>query len=224
MNLFRLLNPFVVALALFGLVVSGSAAAPKSAERWEKEIRQFEEKDRAHPPKPGAILFTGSSSIRLWKTLETDFPQRYVLGRGFGGSEMSDLNHYLERIVLPYSPRHILVYEGDNDLASGKSPEQVLTDFQTFVSRVRARLPRVRIDYIAVKPSKARWHLFDRIKTTNESIAQWAKTQSRVGYIDVFTPMLRSSGELRIELFQSDGLHLNADGYALWTQIIRRRI
>jgi len=224
MNFSRLLNSYTLALALCGLVLSVSAATPKSPERWEKEIRQFEDQDRSHHPQPGAILFTGSSSIRLWKTLKTDFPKRYVLGRGFGGSEMSDLNHYIERVVFPYSPRQILVYEGDNDLASGKTPEQVLGDFQTFVSRIRERLPRVRIDYIAIKPSKARWHLFDQIKTTNESIARWAKTQRRVGYIDVFTPMLRSSGELRIELFQSDGLHLNADGYALWTQIIRRRI
>ena len=224
MNLNRLIRSSIAALALGSIVSAASAAAPPSPTRWESEIRQFEEQDRTNPPKPGCILFTGSSSIRLWTTLAADFPKRPVLGRGFGGSEMSDLNHYVDRVVLPYAPRHILVYEGDNDLGNGKTSAQVLADFQTFVSRVRARLPRVRIDYIAIKPSKARWKLLDQIKATNDSIANWAKSQRRVGYIDTFSPMLTSTGELRIGLFREDGLHLNAEGYAVWTAIIRKKL
>lgn len=224
MNLSCMTRSLVFAIALACALSSSPVAAASSPERWEAEIRQFEVQDKIHPPKPGSILFTGSSSIRMWQTLEADFPRHAVLGRGFGGSEMSDLVHFADRIVIPYAPRHILVYEGDNDLAAGKTPEQVLKDFQNFVARVRTQLPRVRIDYIAIKPSRARWHLLDKIKATNGAIARWSRTQRRVGSIDIFTPMLSSSGELKADLFREDGLHLNAKGYALWTDIIRKRL
>lgn len=215
---------WIIALSLGSLLVANHASAAKGPERWEPEIRQFEELDKSSPPKPGGILFTGSSSIRMWTTLAADFPNHPVTGRGFGGSEMSDLNHYVDRIVIPYAPRHILVYEGDNDLANGKTPQQVLADFQTFVAKVREKLPRTRIDYIAIKPSRARWHLSHQIRETNRSIAAWGRTQSRVGFIDVFRPMLHPDGRLRGELFREDGLHLNAEGYALWTQVIRKKL
>lgn len=218
------LQVWILATSL-GLLVTGShASAARGPERWESEIHQFEAQDKTSPPKPGGILFTGSSSIRMWTTLAADFPNHPVIGRGFGGSEMSDLNHYVDRIVIPYAPRHILVYEGDNDLANGKTPQQVLADFQTFVAKVHGKLPRARIDYIAIKPSRARWHLSHQIRETNRAISAWGRTQSRVGFIDIFTPMLHPDGRLRGELFREDGLHLNPEGYALWTQIIRRRL
>lgn len=133
---------------------------------------------------------------------------------------MSELNHYLERIVLPGSPSHILVYEGDNDLASGKTPAMILADFQQLVAKVHARLPKTRISYLAIKPSKARWHLISKIRETNSLVERYAGRTRRVAFIDTFTPILDTGGHVREELFQSDGLHLNEEGYKVWTRVI----
>ena len=137
---------------------------------------------------------------------------------------MADLNHYLDRIVLPYSPSHILVYEGDNDIAAGKSPSQVADEFATFVSRVHAKLPRARISYISIKASKARWSLADKIQDCNQQIARFASRHRHVDFIDVFHPMLGPEGRPKEGLFMPDDLHLNAKGYELWRDVIRRHL
>ncbi|MBI1839495.1 MAG: hypothetical protein HYR88_01410 [Verrucomicrobia bacterium] len=204
--------------------LSLDAAQDLRPERWEGEIAEFERGDQKSPPPKGAILFVGSSSIRLWTNAAAMFPNRTVLARGFGGSHLADLNHYIDRIVLPYSPSHILVYEGDNDLAAGKSPRQVADDFAVFVARTREKLPRARITYISIKPSKARWALADKIRECNGLIARFAADHRRVGYIDVFNPMLNREGKPREELLGPDGLHMNPKGYELWRDVIRKHL
>jgi lysophospholipase L1-like esterase len=189
--------------------------------RWEPEIRAFEAADLTNPPPRGAILFIGSSSIRLWKSLAEDFKPLAVINRGFGGSELSDSVFFAGRIVIPYRPKQIVLYSGDNDLAAGKSPQQLLTDFQAFVRGARSALPDTRISYISVKPSPSRRHLMDRMREANRLISDWARTQDRLDFIDVFTPMLGPDGEPRPEIFAPDKLHLNAAGYQLWTRIVR---
>src|SRR5688500_6860726 len=124
---------------------------------FEKEIRAFEEADRREAPPRGTVLFVGSSSIRMWKTLEKDFPKLTVINRGFGGSTIRDSIRYAERIVIPYQPKRIVLYAGDNDIAQGKTAEQVFADFKEFVTTVRGKLPGVRVDFIAIKPSIKRW-------------------------------------------------------------------
>src|SRR5579864_9818406 len=118
-----------------------------SAQGWEPAIRAFEEQDKAHPPKPGCIVFAGSSSFRFWDTLVSDMKPLDVINRGFGGSEFSDLDLYVNRIVIAYHPRAVVVYEGDNDLAEGspKTPEVVAGDFRKFVETVHAALPETWI-------------------------------------------------------------------------------
>jgi lysophospholipase L1-like esterase len=211
---------FICALLLFGTAVSARAAdAP-----FEKEIRAFEAADAKQPPPKNAVLFVGSSSIRLWSTLAQDFPNVPVINRGFGGSEIADSTRYADRIVIPYHPRRIVMYAGDNDIAKGKSPQQVADDFRAFVEKVRAALPNVPISYICIKPSLQRWKLVDKIRQANHLIEQYAATQKNIDYIDVFAPMLGPDGTPRKELFRDDGLHLNAKGYALWASIIRPRL
>ena len=193
----------------------GQAAAADTG-RFEAEIRQFEQQDRESPPPRDAVLFVGSSSVRMWCTLDRDFPGIAVVNRGFGGSEMSDVLHYAERVVVPYRPSVVVVYAGDNDLASGKTPAQVHDGFRRFAALVRERLPGTRVVYLAVKPSPARAGLLARVRATNALLREDARRDSLVAYVDVFTPMLRRDGRPRQDLYGADGLHMNSAGYALW--------
>lgn len=187
---------------------------------WEPAIRAFEEREAENPPEKGGILFVGSSSIRFWNT-EKDFPDLHVINRGFGGSQTSDVLQYLDRIVLPYEPRIIVLYVGDNDIAAGKSPEQVVNDTKTFFDRVHDALPDTRIVYIAIKPSLARWNLVEGMRQVNGEIATLAEQTPCVDFVDVETPMLGPDGTPREELFIADGLHLSESGYTLWRDLLQ---
>ena len=165
-------------------------------------------------------MFVGSSSIRLWNTLAEDFPGVPVVNRGFGGSELSDALRFADRIVLPYRPRMVVVYAGDNDLWAGETPQQVFEDFRALVRTIHDELPRTRVAFIAVKPSVARWRIEGEVRRTNQLIREFAAADPRVDYIDIFTPMLGADGRPRPELFVDDGLHLNARGYELWKSVV----
>lgn len=206
------------------LWLAPSAAAPATGfERWEATIARFEEQDRQTPPRAGGVLFVGSSSIRLWNT-EKWFPEAGVLNRGFGGSEIADVQHFAERIVLKYRPRVIVFYAGDNDVARGKTAERVADDFGTFAELVAARLPDTDLIYLPIKPSTARWKLWPIAREANARIAQTLASRPRCHYADVASPMLGADGQPRQELFVADGLHLNEDGYRLWTQIVQQAL
>jgi lysophospholipase L1-like esterase len=204
---------------------SGQAAAtsPAKVQDWEPTIRKFEESDRTNPPKPGGIVFTGSSSIVRWRTLEDDMQPLEVVNRGFGGSQFSDLVQYTKRIVNVYQPRAVVVYEGDNDLAPGspKTPEMIANDFKQFVQIVRSDLPDTWIYIVSIKPSTLRWSTWPQMKAANELMKDYSKTQRRVQYIDVATPMFAPDGTLPRDLFVVDGLHPTPKLYAMWTAIIK---
>jgi len=190
---------------------------------WERQISAFEQADRLNPPNAGVIVFTGSSSIRFWSTLADDMKPLDVINRGFGGSQIAQVNQYVSRIVLPYRPRAVVLYAGDNDLAIPwlKTPQQVLGDFKEFVDVIHANLPETWIYFVSIKPSLRRWASWQKIKRTNELIEQYSRTQPRVQFIDVDSAMLDPQGKPRAELFRKDGLHMNAQGYTLWTSIIK---
>jgi lysophospholipase L1-like esterase len=208
---------------LLGLLLLGSsfvrAVPPKPL--FEDDIEAFEAADRAHAPPQGAVLFVGSSSIRFWDTLERDFPGVPVINRGFGGSSIADCIWYADRIVIPYHPRRIVFYAGDNDVAAGRKPEEVRDDFRRFVEKVRRALPGVPIVFVSIKPSLERWKLVDRMKKSNELIRKYAASSDKITYIDVFAPMLGADGRPRKELFRADGLHMTPAGYALWARLLR---
>ena len=188
--------------------------------KWETEIKRFEEADRQNPPPKGAVLFVGSSSIRLWQSLGKDFPGIKVINRGFGGSELADSTFYVDRIVIPYRPKMVVLYAGDNDLASGKTPQQVFEDYKAFVERVHQKLPATRIAFISIKPSPARASLLQSMKDANGMIKAYATRVRKLIYIDVFTPMLGKDGGPRPELFGPDRLHMNSEGYRLWKTVV----
>ena len=193
------------------------------AQGWEPAIRDFEEQDKAHPPKPGGIVFAGSSSFRYWDTLVSDMKPLDVINRGFGGSEFSDLDMYANRIVIAYRPRAVVVYEGDNDLAEGspKTPEIVAADFRKFAQIVHGALPDTWIYILAIKPSKLRWNQWPQMKAANKLMQDYALAQERVQFIDIATPTFDANGNLPGDLFKSDGLHPTAKLYARWTLIIK---
>jgi lysophospholipase L1-like esterase len=207
-------------IALAALCPAAVAAQTPPANQWEAEIRKFEEADRVQPPPRGAVLFVGSSSVRLWQSLAEDFPGVKVINRGFGGSHIADSTLYADRIVVPYKPRMVVLYAGDNDLAEGKTPRQVLEDYKAFVARVRRDLPKAKIAFISIKPSPARAALLPQVRKANGMIKDYAARDRRLAYIDVFTPMLGADGGPRPELFGPDMLHMNREGYRLWVSVV----
>ncbi len=206
-------------LSLFAQTVKETKPPPEA--RWEKDIRAFEAADKTNPPPQDAVEFIGSSSIRLWKNLAQAFPGHKVFNRGFGGSELSDSVAFAHRIVIPYKPRLVVLYAGDNDIAAGKSPERIFSDFKAFVAGIHAALPATHIAYIAIKPCPAREKYLDRVKATNRLIQEYCASDNRLHFLDVFTPMLAQDGRPRADLCIKDGLHPNAQCYELWASIIK---
>ena len=143
-----------------------------------------------------------------------------MVQRGFGGSEIAEVIHYAPRIVLPYRPRLIVLYAGDNDLAAGKSPQTVFRDYQSFVALVRSTLPETRIVFLSIKPSGARWALVEKVRAANALVREYSATHAGLIYVDTFTPMLGADGLPRDELYLEDRLHLTPRGYALWRELL----
>lgn len=189
--------------------------------RWTSSFEAFAAADLKQAPLPGGIVFVGSSSIRLWNDLETRFSdQPVVIKRGFGGSQLLDCVKLVDRLVLPYKPRMVVVYAGENDLSEGASPHEVLERFTAFVHAVRAQLPASRIAFVSIKPSPSRAGILASVRESNELIRAYSATEPQLDFIDVFSSMLGADGQPRPELFLDDRLHLNAEGYALWQRII----
>ena len=197
-----------------------TAVDPPSSPDWAADMQRFAAEDAATPPPKDAYVFTGSSSVRMWDTLATDFPGKLVLNRGFGGSQMRDAVHYADQVALRYHPRMILVYAGDNDINAGRTPRQVLHDFRAFVARIRRDLPDTPIAFLAIKPSPSRADQLARQQQANALVKAEAARLHRVGFIDVATPMLGADGQPRPELFIEDRLHMNRAGYELWRGVV----
>ena len=202
--------------------IEPTSAKQDSFAKWEKAIRDFEKQDAANPSASHEIVFVGSSSIRLWD-LEKWFKNLdpKPLNRGFGGSQIADATHFAEQLVLKHKPKLIVFYAGDNDLAAGKSGEDVLNDFVTFCELTHDKSPNTRIAFISIKPSPARWKLAQEAKAANTSIRNLCEADDLLQYVDVWTPMIGDNGMPRAELFREDNLHLNDTGYELWTSLIK---
>ncbi len=193
------------------------------ATRFESSIQQFEKQDKNSPPCKGGILFTGSSSIRMWDTI-TSFPNREVLNRGFGGSQISDVLYYFDRVVLKYEPSVIVFYCGDNDIANQKSPEQVFNDYQTFSEKVHAAFPETEIIYLPIKPSKARWNMWQEMSKANQKIRTLSESKKYLHYCDIVPAMLNDKGIPNENYLIGDGLHLNKTGYKIWTDLVEKEL
>ncbi|MEZ4830098.1 MAG: SGNH/GDSL hydrolase family protein [Bacteroidia bacterium] len=198
------------------------AAATQPALRFAEEIAAFEAADQAHPVPADAFVFAGSSSLRMWKTISDDLAPFPVVNRGFGGSTMPELIHYADRIVWPYKPKAVFVYEGDNDITNeAVSPDSMFRTFQQFHRLTRENSPGTKIYFISIKPSAARRHLFEKAKETNALVQKYCEAHNDLAYVDVFSAMLKPDGTVMTDIFVADSLHMNPAGYAIWTEVIR---
>jgi len=189
--------------------------------RWEPEIAAYEAADKTNPPPRGAILFIGSSTIRLWSTLAADFPHHQVINRGFGGSEIVDASHFADRLIFPYQPKVIFLRAGNNDIHNGRLPWEVASDFAAFVRTVRSKLPRAEIVFISLCGVPDRWGEADKNAEVNRMIRQMALNMPFVSYVDAWNISLDNSGQARPELFRDDQLHFNTAGYQLLADRVR---
>lgn len=193
---------------------------PEETTPFIEEIRAFEKQDaHAFPPRDG-VLFIGSSSIALWKHAQRDFPFAEIIRRGFGGSQIEDSIRYAPRIVVPYAPRLVLFYAGDNDLASGKTPERVLADFQAFEELVHAHLPSTQLAFVSIKYSPSRWSLKNQIAQANELVKAHCEARAYLSFVDIAPVTLNEDGTPKRKLFIEDGLHPSLAGYAAWTTVL----
>ena len=189
-------------------------------EWYEDEVRRCE-RQRAEQRAERPILFYGSSSVHFWDSLPQDFPNQTVLNAGFGGSTLAACVYYFERLVVPATPRSIVFYAGDNDLGDGQTPDAVLGSLHALQEKVASQLGATPFAFISVKPSVQRFGILDRIRAVNEGAQRILVTRPQSFYIDIATPSLGNDGTPRRSLFADDGLHLSAEGYALWTQVVR---
>lgn len=210
-------------LLIVAAVILIGAQTNQDPNRFRKEIDQLVATNNS-VSRENLILFTGSSSIKLWKDLQGAFPKHNVVNMGFGGSDMSELLYFTEDIITPFNPQQIFVYEGDNDIAKGKKPQEILASADSIVARVRAKIPNVEIVFISAKPSVSRWELKNDYIAFNQALKEWTSNQEKVRYADVWTPMLKKDGEVRNDLFVADNLHMNEKGYEIWQKVLRKFI
>jgi lysophospholipase L1-like esterase len=222
------LQAFLIAMAVaFPVLVSAPTLAAQQADpdpaRFADAIDRFSASDQQNTAPTGAVLFVGSSTIRGWDTAAR-FPGTTVLNRGFGGSHISDVNHYIGETVLRYRPRVVVFYAGDNDIGAGKSNDQVWEDYQAFVAAVQDASPSTQIAFLTIKPSLSRWALWPQMDGFNERVREQAASHPGLHYIDTATPMLGEDGEPMPHFFVADGLHMTSAGYDLWTQVTKESL
>jgi lysophospholipase L1-like esterase len=192
--------------------------------RLEDEVLSIEQRyDTIWDSSTETIVFTGSSSIRLWKDLEDLFPNHQIVNTGFGGSQASDLLVYSDKLILKYQPKKIFIYEGDNDIFERKSPGNVIRTTKKIIKLIKQNNEQSRIVLISAKPSLVRWHLKRKYKILNRKLKKLAENDTSVAYANVWDTMLEGQ-ELRKSLFIEDGLHMNTNGYDLWYEVIREHI
>ena len=212
----------VVSLVAFSFQVQ--AQQLPDPERFENEIRRFEEQDRISPPPEGAILLTGSSSIARWNNqAKQALAPLTVIPRGFGGSVMNDVLHYLDRVALTYKPRAILIYEGDNDTGTSNPipNEMILDQLGQIIDRIHEQLPTTRIYVLSVKPSVLRQKAWPVAQQVNAGYKEFADNDPMVYYVDVATPFLNYDGTVMTDIFVADNLHLNDLGNSIWGASIK---
>jgi lysophospholipase L1-like esterase len=206
-------------LAISSLSQSVSAEAPDpDPGRFEESIETFTTWDRKNSFPENAILFVGSSSVRLWSTAMA-FPGKPIINRGFGGSELSDVVHYYEHVIRPYSPTKIFLYAGDNDIENGKSADQVFDDYKELVALLRVDLPESELIFISIKPSKIRWEKWPIMVDANRMVRDFAAKHPNLDYADLATALLDGDGMPK-DVYEDDGLHLNEEGYLHWQEAL----
>lgn len=207
----------VVLLMLFALALSQE----KKPMFWQ-DIQEFKKKDQQTPPQKDAILLIGSSSFTKWQDVSDYFPGKTIINRGFGGSRLIDLNYFSEDLLSPYQPKQIIVYCGENDFADDKNlkADVVVERFKTFYQKIRSKFPNIEVDYISIKYSPSREHLWPQMKEANKKIKKFMKKEKKAEFIDITKVMNDSKGNIRKDIFVEDMLHMTPEGYRLWTSVM----
>ncbi|HCR76985.1 MAG TPA: G-D-S-L family lipolytic protein [Chryseobacterium sp.] len=188
---------------------------------WQ-DIQNFKKLDLENPPAKNAILLVGSSSFTKWTDVANYFPDKTIINRGFGGSRLTDLNDYAEDLLNPYQPKQIIIYCGENDFADNDKlkADVVVERFKTFYKKIRAKFPKIEVDYISIKYSPSREKLWPQMKEANKKIADFMKKQPNADFIDITKVMQDENGNVRKDLFVEDMLHMTPEGYRLWTSVM----
>ncbi len=189
--------------------------------RFDQAISNMEKEDSSRTVRANEVLFTGSSSIRMWSTLGLDFDPIPVINRGFGGSTLPEVIHYADRIIFSYHPKLIVLYCGENDISDGATPEQVLNSFKKLDGMIRAKDSTTKLIFISMKPSINRWNLWEKYQKGNAMIQEYINTKDDRYYLDCSTVMLTEAGEPDPSIFVEDKLHMNAKGYEGWKALVR---
>lgn len=200
------------------LFLGGAMTVQAQQPRFYTDIQRFKQADSIQSPPKNAVLFIGSSSFTMWKDVQDYFPSHRILNRGFGGSTLPDLIHYFNDIVVPYHPKQIVIYCGENDLAASDTVSglTVAQRFITLFGMIREKYPRVPVLYISMKPSPSREHLMLKMDKGNYTIKELLKKDKQSAFLDVYHLMVDDNGKPREELFREDMLHMNRNGYAIW--------
>jgi lysophospholipase L1-like esterase len=189
--------------------------------RFEKEILAFEQQDKEIEMDTGKILFVGSSSIRMWTSLESDMQPLDVLNRGFGGATTAEVYQYYDRIIQPYRPKVVVIYVGENDIAEGLKNSKVFDEVTHLFGKIKADFPDSKIVYLSMKPSIARWEMWSDFKKVNKQIKKLTAFYDSIYYIETADVMLNKDGSIRKDIFIEDGLHMNEKGYQDWTKLVK---
>ena len=184
----------------------------------------FKKLDEENPPQPGLTLFVGSSTFTIWKSMQEDMPDIALINRGFGGSQVTDLIEHFDTVIAPYDPKHIVIDEGDNDLASGKAPELVLSNYKKLLETIRERYAQVPVTVVSVKPSEARRDKIESMNELNQKLNVWASLTDNLYYLNTFDITVNGEGRPIPEYYQKDNLHLNQNGYKAWARKIAEHI
>jgi lysophospholipase L1-like esterase len=207
---------------LFFLLLANVLHAQEQKPDFWNDIQSFKKQDAVSFPPKNAILFIGSSSFTMWKDVQNYFPSHTIINRGFGGSSLPDVIRYANDIILPYQPKQIVIYCGENDVAASDTVtgKLVFNRFKQLFTIIRNRYPKVKVTYVSMKPSPSRQLLLSKMIYGNELIKKYLSSKKRTSYVDVYLEMIDDEGKPRPELFLDDNLHMNKTGYAIWQKLI----
>ncbi len=212
---------FIFRLLIISILFSGFLTSnAQNPNRFKEQVDQLLKKEYNFSHNKKLVVFTGSSSVRMWKDVQDYFPKYNIINNGFGGSHFSDLIYFYDELITKQNPEILFIYEGDNDIADGKKPSKILNEAKELVKRIKTDLPKTKIVFVAPKPSLARWNLKKDYKKLNKKLEKLCKKQDNLEFADVWNIMLDENGNVYTDIFIEDGLHMNKKGYDLWAKVI----
>ncbi|WP_215222993.1 SGNH/GDSL hydrolase family protein [Echinicola shivajiensis] len=215
---------YKISFLLLALTFSLQLQAQNDLEKFKAEVASIVQKTPIPPSNEPVYLFTGSSSVRKWTDLQEYFPDQTIVNTGFGGSQAHQLLFYADQLILRYQPQNIFIYEGDNDIASGKSPVNILNTMKKLVTKIQKALPDAEIHFISAKPSPSRWELKEQYESLNRLMKVYCERTEKVTFVNIWDITLNENGKPMPEIFEQDMLHYNDKGYDLWHSVLKSYI